>query len=84
MSDFMINRAVFGVGSNVCESTPSGISPSTWTTLPATLRAMSVIGETVVTTSNPAVALDPLPFEQPASRSIRPARTRDPFFMASG
>src|SRR2546421_694478 len=58
-SAFMINRAVFGVGSNVCESTPSGISPSMWTTLPATLRAMSVIGETVVTTSKADVAFGP-------------------------
>src|SRR6266571_2372044 len=43
-------RADSGVGSNVCESTPSGTIPFTVAAVPATFLAMSVIGETVVTT----------------------------------
>src|SRR5438105_2396139 len=39
-----------GVGSNVWESTPSGIMPSTVAAVPTTFLAMSVRGDTVVAT----------------------------------
>ncbi len=66
--------AVATVGSNVWESTPSGTSPSTSAAWPATFRAMSVSGDTVVTTSIwPSRRWDAVP--QPARRAARTRRT---------